>query len=351
VTTLVAAHAPPAPTQHNAAPVAIRIRELTKRFLVRRSWKQTLLHPTQVDYTPALDRVDCEVRRGEFFGLLGPNGAGKTTLFKILATLILPDEGVATVEGFDVERDAARVRRTLAPVITDERSLYWRLSADENLRLFAVLHGVPSGTLKQRIAELLHVVGLADLRAKPVGAYSSGMKQRLLLARALIAAPQVLLLDEPTRSLDPVTARDFRAFLRDEISGRQGCTVLLATHNTEEALGLCDRVAILNRGRLVATGVPAMLKEQFGDERYQLWTSNPVHPSFGSLAERGVINAHVVHAPSPDGWSIIEIDIPGGLGQVAHVLAFLVSRGAVIGRCERVDLSLADLIERALQHA
>jgi ABC-2 type transport system ATP-binding protein len=334
-----------------ATEAAISIRGLTKRFPRRRSWKQTLRHPIRGDYATVLHRIDCEIRRGEFFGLLGPNGAGKTTLFKILATLILPDEGSVSVEGCDAVDDGAGVRRALAPVIADERSLHWRLSAYENLRLFAVLQGVRPDVLKPRVAELLGVVGLENEGSKLVGAFSSGMKQRLLIARALIAAPKVLLLDEPTRSLDPVTARDFRAFLRKEIAGSQGCTVVLATHNTEEALQLCDRVAILNRGRMLATGAPAILKEQFGDERYRLWTGDTGWTTWAALAERGVTCHRPVSEPGPDGWSVVEVDVPGGPARVAEILQFLVGRGVAVARCERIELSLADLIERVLQRA
>jgi ABC-2 type transport system ATP-binding protein len=334
-----------------ATEAAIRLQGLTKRFPVRRGWNETLRHPLGGAYTTALQDITCEVRRGAFFGLLGPNGAGKTTLLKILATLILPDEGTACVEGFDVRRDPAGIRRTLAPVIADERSLHWRLSARENLRLFATLHGIRSDHVGRHLEETLSIVGLADAGAKPVGAFSSGMKQRLLVARALIAAPRVLLLDEPTRSLDPVSARDFRAFLKEELIGRRGCTVLLATHNTEEALGLCDCLGILDRGKFLAVGAPRQLKEQFADERYRLWTRHPNHPGFALLAERGAIRSRRVDGPAQDGWSEVEIDVPGGLAQIAQTLDFLMSRGAAIARCERAHLSLADLIERVLQRS
>ena len=141
----------------------VRIQGLTKRFRVQRGWKDLLLRPGERDLRTALDAVDMEVGAGEFFGLLGQNGAGKSTLFKILATLILPDEGSVRVGGVDVTRDPAAIRQMLVPVIPSERSLYWRVSARENLRLYAALHGLAGAEVRQRVDEALQVVGLEDV--------------------------------------------------------------------------------------------------------------------------------------------------------------------------------------------
>ena len=332
-----------------ARPVTVTLDGLSKRFPVRRGWMDMLRHPRRTSYVPVLQHVSAQVYEGEFFGLLGPNGAGKTTLFKILATLVLPDAGTATIAGCDIIQDAARVRRVLAPVIADERSLYWRLSARENLELYGVLQGLDRRAALARADELMAVVGLDDAGAKIVASFSSGMKQRLLIARALIGGPRVLLLDEPTRSLDPISARQFRAFLRDEIAGRQRCTVLLATHNTEEALELCDRVAVLDHGRLLATGTAARLARENGDERYRVWTRGSLVPGIAALVERGVARDVEVRGTDDDGWSIVELEIPGGPERAAQVVAFLTEQGVPIARFERVTLSLADLIQRIVE--
>jgi ABC-2 type transport system ATP-binding protein len=337
------------PSPATARPVSVVLHGLSKRFPVRRGWMEMLRHPRRVSYAPVLQNVSAEVYEGEFFGLLGPNGAGKTTLFKILATLVLPDAGTATIGGFDIIQDAPQVRRVLAPVIADERSLYWRLSARENLELYGVLQGLDRSASRARADELLRVVGLDDTGIKLVASFSSGMKQRLLIARALIGGPRVLLLDEPTRSLDPISARAFRAFLREEISGRQRCTVLLATHNTEEALELCDRVAVLDHGRLLATGTAERLSRENGDERYRLWTRDPHHPGIASLAERGAASDVAVRGMDDEGWSIVELEIPGGPDRAAQVLAFLTEQRIPIARFDRVTLSLADLIQRIVE--
>ena len=328
---------------------AVVLEGLTKSFPTRRGWLETIRHPRSTQHQAVLRGVSCAVSEGEFFGLLGPNGAGKTTLFKILATLILPDAGTATIAGLDVVQDSRAVRRVLSPVIADERSLYWRLSSRENLELYGALQGLSRVAARARAGELLEVVGLDDTGEKLVGSFSSGMKQRLLIARALIAYPRVLLLDEPTRSLDPLSARRFRAFLREEITGRQGCTVLLATHNAEEALELCDRVAVLNRGRLLAAGTAQSIASELGDDRYRLWTSDPGHPGIAALSERGVVGAVSMRGTDESGWSVLEMDVPGGLERAAQVVAFLTEQGVAIARFEHVDLSLADLIERVVE--
>jgi ABC-2 type transport system ATP-binding protein len=327
----------------------VRIDGLRKLFPVRRRLRETILHPRSGERTVVLDSVSLAVQRGEFFGLLGPNGAGKTTLFKVLSTLVLPDAGRVTVEGLDVERQGAAVRRVLTPVITDERSLFWRVSARENLRFYGALNGLRKGTLLSRVDELLHVVGLHDAGDKMVGKFSSGMKQKLLIARALIARPKVLLLDEPTRSLDPLSARAFRMFLREEIVGKQGCTVLLATHSAEEAFELCDRLAVLDHGRLLATGTPDELGRRGAAERYRLWTRNPDHPAFSLLARRGAVGILKREPADVGGWAILEVEVPGGADAVAEANRILAENGVAIARLERVRLSLPDLIERVIQ--
>lgn len=324
---------------------AVSIAGLSKRFRVRRTLAAAVRAPLVRESRLALADIDLDVNEGEFLGLLGPNGAGKTTLFKVLSTLILPDAGHATVLGHDVVRSPARARRLLAPVIADERSLHWRLTAAANLRLFSALHGVPRRDVDGRVRELLALVGLEATTSQLVGTFSSGMKQRLLIARALLARPRVLLLDEPTRSLDPISARALRGFLRDELVGRQGCTVLLATHSAEEAFGLCDRVAVLDRGRLLATGPVEHLAREVGDERYRAWTRDAHHPAWNALGERGVV-AHLNNAVKEDEWTRVDVDVPGGLDQAARVLDVLTCAGVRVARFERAPLTLAELLDR-----
>lgn len=331
----------------SAGPI-VRIRGVGKRFPIRRPWSQTLLHPFSPEYQQALVGIDLDIQPGEFFGLLGQNGAGKTTLFKILATLVLPDEGTASVLGYDVEREAGTVRSLLTPVIANERSLYWRLSARDNLELYAALHGLSGREARKAIDRRLEVVGLHDVGAKQVGLFSSGMKQRLLIARALLAEPRILLLDEPTRSLDPITARDFREFLAEEIGKRQSCTVLLATHDREEVAELCGRVGVLDEGRLLAVGTPDELMRGMRIHRFRVWTKDPDHPAFAEpslMLKATVANRYEA---GPDGWTRLDLDIEEGADRAAEILHDLSTAGARISRFEREELPLADLIERAI---
>ena len=213
--------------------------------------------------TDAVKGVSLAIEDGELFGLLGPNGAGKTTTIKILTTLLLPTSGRATVLGFDVAKQAKDVRRRIGYVFGGERGLYDRLSALDNLRYFADIYNVPPRAQKARIDELLELVGLKGRERERVETYSRGMRQRLHIARGLVHDPPVLFLDEPTIGLDPVGARELRAMiagLRDA-----GKTILLTTHYMFEADDLCDRIAVIAEGEIVATGTPATLKARVAD--------------------------------------------------------------------------------------
>ncbi|MBX7118689.1 MAG: ABC transporter ATP-binding protein [Gemmatimonadaceae bacterium] len=319
---------------------------LTKRFARPRGWLETLRAPFDSPQVVAVDAVSFSVTAGEVFGLLGQNGAGKTTLFKMLTTLLLPDAGRATVAGHDVRTAGGAVRRLVAPVIANERSLYWRLPARENLRLFAALQGLGGAAAAAEVERVLAITGIADTGAKMVSLFSSGMRQRLLIARALLGRPRVLLLDEPTRSLDPISARDFRRFLRETVVAGEGCTVLLATHDADEVWDLCDRVGVLERGRLLAVEATARLRHRSGGDRHRLW----LRPADAAAAAAiGALRLEARGATVEPGWEAYECVIPGGAEGAAQALARLSGAGIAVARFERTDPSLADLIERTLR--
>jgi ABC-2 type transport system ATP-binding protein len=206
----------------------------------------------------AVRGVSFEVGEGELFGLLGPNGAGKTTTIKMLITLLLPTSGPARVLGYDVVRDAREVRRRIGYVFGGERGVYERLSGYDNLRYFAELYGVPPRLQKPRIEELLELVGLKGREHERAEGYSRGMKQRLHVARGLLHDPPVVFLDEPTIGLDPVGARELRSTIAALVAA--GKTILMTTHYMFEADSLCDRIAVISKGQIVAEGTPLELK-------------------------------------------------------------------------------------------
>ncbi len=211
----------------------------------------------------AVDDVSFEIREGELFGLLGPNGAGKTTTTKMLTTLLIPTSGIATVKGFNVVTQADQVRHRIGFIFGGERGLYWRLSGIDNLRYFASLYNLDPDYTKKRIDYLLNMVGLNGRGDEKVQGYSRGMKQRLHVARTLLHNPDILFLDEPTLGLDPVGAREFRQVILNLQSEKK--TILLTTHYMFEADALCDRIAVINHGRIVALDTPSGLKSNVRD--------------------------------------------------------------------------------------
>jgi ABC-2 type transport system ATP-binding protein len=214
----------------------------------------------------ALDDVSIGIRKGELFGLLGPNGAGKTTLIKIFCTLLLPSSGSAYVSGYDVIKEANSVRKIINMISGGETPGYGLLTVAENLWFFSQLYGIRGDISKARAKELLKAVGLADQEKTKMNRLSSGMKQRLSVARAFMNDPDVLFLDEPTLGLDVISAKQIRGYVRNWVNTHPEKTVLLTTHYMAEADELCDRVGIIHAGRVVACDKPSNLKAMIRDK-------------------------------------------------------------------------------------
>ena len=212
----------------------------------------------------ALRAVDLSIARGELFGLLGPNGAGKTTMVKIFTTLLLPTSGSALILGVDAVRNPWPVRKRIGFVFGGERGLYGRLSGLDNLRYFADLYQIPPDVSRRRIDALLEILDLKGREHDKVEAYSRGMKQRLHLARGLLNEPEVLFLDEPTIGLDPVGGRELRSLVRRLAD--EGTTIFLTTHYMLEADAICDRIAVIKQGEIVAEGTPSSIKGVVQDQ-------------------------------------------------------------------------------------
>jgi len=229
--------------------LAVEVQNLTKRY----------------EDVTAVDHINFKVKKGEIFGFLGPNGAGKTTTIRILTGLLKPDEGKAFVAGLDVLKNSIEAKQCVG-VVPEVSNAYVDLSALENLTLIGKLYGVPALELRENASKLLKEFGLYEVKDKLVRAFSKGMKQRLLLCMALVNDPEVLFLDEPTSGLDVESAR----LLREKITqyNREGKTVFLSTHNMEEANQLCNRIAIINHGKIAAVDTPENLRAQSIELQY-----------------------------------------------------------------------------------
>jgi len=212
----------------------------------------------------AVDGVNLQIEHGEIFGLLGPNGAGKSTTIRMLCTLLEPTSGTARVNGFDVVRQANEVRRSLGTVLAGERSIYWKLSGRENLEYFAALYHIPPSVAKKRVDELIEQMELKERANELVEKYSTGMRQRVAIGKALLARPPILLLDEPTLGLDPQAARNLRELILQ--LKKDGHTILLTTHYMEEADQLSDRIGIIDTGKIIALDTPEHLKSRINQK-------------------------------------------------------------------------------------
>jgi ABC-2 type transport system ATP-binding protein len=238
--------------QPNNHKIAVRVEHLHKLFYsVQGFWRRTRKPVV------AVEDISFAIPRGQLFGLVGPNGAGKTTTVKMLSTLLLPTSGTARIFGYDI-RDTDNIRPRIGFTFGGNKGLYSRLSGLDNLKYFAELYRLEPATIQQRIRELLEIVGLAGRENDRVETYSSGMQQRLHLARALLHDPQLIFLDEPTVGIDPVGAREIRQLIKELVE--RGKTVLLTSHYMYEVEELCDRIAIVDHGSIIAMDTPAALK-------------------------------------------------------------------------------------------
>jgi ABC-2 type transport system ATP-binding protein len=325
--------------QHAAA---VDVRGLTKVFEKGRRtiWQRLTRQPDERERFVAVNGIDLRVERGEIFGVLGPNGAGKTTTLRMLSTLLEPTSGELTVLGIDVRRHPRQVRAQLGAMLSGERSLYWKLTARENLEYFAALYHVPPKEQRARIDAALVAVKLMDRADDYVERYSTGMRQRLALARALLPDPPLVILDEPTVGLDPQSARDLRDRVRE--LKRQGRTVLLTTHYMEEADQLCDRIAIIDHGEIVALDTPAALKRRIRAEEVvslEIGMVGQDAPMLARLAGSAVIARSERH----DGTLTVTAHCASARDFVPAAFDAARSEGATIQHVEVVPVSLEDV--------
>jgi ABC-2 type transport system ATP-binding protein len=321
---------------HTHEDCAINVRSLHKVFYSTRGfWKQTR-HPVT-----AVEEISFEVARGELFGMVGPNGAGKTTTVKMLATLLLPTSGSAEIFGMDVQSDTAAIRPRIGFTFGGNRGLYGRLSALDNLRYFAELYKLDPGTIERRIRELLEIVGLTGRERDRVETYSSGMQQRLHLARAMLHDPDLIFLDEPTVGIDPVGSREIRKLIK-ELVGR-GKTILLTTHYMYEAEELCDRIAVVNHGRIAALDTPARLKARAVGDTVIVVHSPSENPVLH--AELEALRSDILHLGNSGETVSVQTRTPA---RILNALAGLLERN-VISNIEVRTATLEDVYVKIIQ--
>ena len=237
---------------------AVKIENLSKTYPESFPRLKRFFRMKTTPAVEALRDVSFEIGDGEVFGLIGRNGAGKTTLTKIIATLVQPTSGIVSVKNFDSVRDEVKVRSLIGLATAEERSFYWRLTTEQNLLFFARLYGLKDADANRRIGELCDELDLNELKKRRFSELSTGNKQRLAIARAILPQPPILLLDEPTRSLDPLAAQA----MRDLIKSFKGVSILLTSHNLAEVEELCGRVAIISKGEIRAVDSPSNLRRQ-----------------------------------------------------------------------------------------
>ncbi len=253
----------------------------------------------------ALDSVSLKVGEGEIFGVLGPNGAGKTTMIRILSTLLIPTGGSAEVMGYDVEHEAEKVRKVINMASGAEKAGYDFISAKRNLWFFSQLYGLPGDQAEKRISYLSEMLGLTKYLDRKFYALSTGYRQRATIARAFINDPKVVFLDEPTIGLDVMTARTIRDYLKVE-AREHGRTIMLATHNMAEVEAICDRVSIIDKGRIIAEGTPEELKRSLGVPALVMEVS-PARRSFDVLATVPGVKGYTSSTDEERGVSTVQV--------------------------------------------
>lgn len=324
---------------------AICVDHLSKTYPVPFLRVKQLLRRKFKPPVEALRNITFEIAEGEIFGLIGPNGAGKTTLTKIIATLVQPTSGAALVRGHDTVAQDQSVRREVGLSGAEERSFYWRLTAEQNLLFFARLHGLSGRAAASRIAELFELLELQELASRRFAELSTGNKQRLSVARAMLAKPSVLLLDEPTRSLDPIAAARMRSLIRS-LAQSNATTIFLTSHNLVEVEELCDRVAIISKGVIRAIDTPKNLRAQHTEEEQ-------VTIAFSELLAVDAERALSISFPSSffvidggDGHRLLKFNRAPGDAVLDRVLRILQQSGAVIQSVESDKATLLDVLEK-----
>ncbi len=323
---------------------AVETKDLTrvfagKRHLFRR--KKASAEEEPEGPVTALDGVTMQIREGELFGLLGPNGAGKTTLIKILCTLLLPTAGQAYVAGYDVTKDVFPIRQRISMVSGGETTGYGLLTTRENIWMFSQFYGVPSPVANDRIDELMDVFGLRDRRDSKVRTLSTGQRQKMNMIRGFVTDPDILFLDEPTVGLDVNAARTIRDYVLKWLQEQKDKTVLLTTHYMAEADEMCDRIAIIDEGRVLACDTPENLKKMVRLDTTFRVEVDPLRDTAGFGQIPGVKNFSVKEDPAKNITYLTFI--LDGETPVADILSVIMAQGSRVHSLQKSEPSLEDV--------
>ncbi|QVL31963.1 ABC transporter ATP-binding protein [Telmatocola sphagniphila] len=319
---------------------SIRTENLTRTF---RGKKKTKKNPEGGKDFIAVNNVSLSIREGELFGLLGPNGAGKTTLIKILTTLLAPTSGRAWIDGHDVVTEPQAIRPKINLVSGGESCGYGVLNVRENLWLFSQIYGVSNSDAKERIDRILEVVGLADKASTRISHLSTGQRQKMNFCRGFITDPKILFLDEPTLGLDVNAARSIRSFVKEWLREKPDRTMLLTTHYMSEADELCDRLAIIERGQVLACDTPAALKKKVQEyTQFSLTVSSAVDLS-------KVPGVHKATTISKEELTEIKVSLLDE-SAIGNVVKYLVETGGKIVSLKKDEPTLEDAFIELVGH-
>lgn len=314
----------------------VRIKDLSKTYHVK---QRKGLFKSEHHLVEALQHITLDVQRGEVFGLLGPNGAGKTTLIKIITTLLLPTGGDAWINGYHVQKEANQVRASVGCMLMGERGLYWKLTGRENLEYFGALYHLSPSERHRRAKEILDLLNMGDLANRTVETYSSGQKMKLAFGKALINDAPLLILDEPTNTLDVPSASELRAIVRH--LNAEGKTVIYTTHIMAEAETLCDRVAIIDFGKLLAIGSVDELKASL--QRDKIIRVDGVIPKKALQAVRDLPGIRQATLATAHGVNQLTIVSENGDDSLPRIIAALTQEGTIIQKLAPEEITLEDV--------
>lgn len=324
----------------------IETEDLTKFFPIQRT-----LRGTRPAAAAAVDNVSLRLAEGEILGLVGPNGAGKTTLIRMLSTTLLPTSGRAWVVGHDVTREERQVRRLVGVVSSNERSFYWRLNGRENLRFFSGLYQLPEREVRPWREELIDILGLAEIVDRRFDQYSTGEKQRMAIARGLLTRPKILLMDEPTKGVDPVGAAELVRLIQQRIVGLWHPTILVTSHNLVEIERLCDRVALMHRGRMLALGAIDELRAKVRrTDTYRLSVSGLDEITVETLVTDCGGDARVQTEPAENGLDV-EVSFAVGSRGFPSLVRAIVNAGGDLVSCTSSQVSLEEIFHALLEES